>query len=162
MTITAKYQEPEHNFVRAVLQAGDCLGSLSVPAEFHHEDIHIEAGPDTPFVIPCDGKHPAYLALKAMEEAGEIVIEEADPVAEPPAPVVVVSALDFYRRLTEAEGAKVEAAIQAQPFLKRQIFLSAQTFRSDAPGDEWELLESLANGLFGPERAAELLAPSQA
>lgn len=81
------------------------------------------------------------------------IVEYTPPFVEP---VTVLPAVTLWERLTEAEAEKVNAAMATQPFRTRQIFLTANTFRSDH--ELWPLLESMATNLFGEARAAELLA----
>ena len=69
--------------------------------------------------------------------------------------VVVVPSVSLWERLTEAEAEQVNAEMATQPFRTRQIFLTANTFRSDH--ELWPLLVQMATELFGEERAAELL-----
>lgn len=75
-----------------------------------------------------------------------------------PADVKILPAVTLWERLTEAEAEQVNAAMATQPFRTRQIFLTANTFRSDH--ELWPLLEQMATDLFGEERAAELLSPA--
>lgn len=188
MAITAKYLDAEKKIALVTLEPGDHLASLNVqapatipaytipahvvpafeldgvtyparavPAENVPEQ-YIPGGKTTPFTVPCDLTNPVWVELLRRIEAGEAA-PVADFVPPPPGPIVV-NAIDFYRRLTTEEGAKVEAAMAAQPFVKRKVFETANTFRSDAPNGEWELLVSLAEGLFTKARVAELLAPS--
>jgi len=84
---------------------------------------------------------------------GEWVYVEPEP--EPEA-VISIPAVTFWERTTEAEGSAIEAMLAQQPFRVRQIFMTAQSYRSDH--ELWPLLQSAAIGLFGEERAAELLA----
>lgn len=76
-----------------------------------------------------------------------------EPEPEPP---IIIPAVTFWERTTEAEGTAIEAMLNQQPFRIRQIFMTAQSYRSDH--ELWPLLQSAAIGLFGEERAAELLA----
>lgn len=79
------------------------------------------------------------------------------PMPEPESdPVISIPAVTLWERMTEAEGEQVEAAMQAQPFRTRQIFTTAQTYRSDH--ELWPLLQQVATELFGEERAMQLLA----
>lgn len=82
------------------------------------------------------------------------------PYVPPPEPepeaVISIPAVTFWERTTEAEGSAIEAMLAQQPFRVRQIFMTAQSYRSDH--ELWPLLHSAAIGLFGEERAAELLA----
>jgi hypothetical protein len=90
---------------------------------------------------------------------GQGVEEYTPPPPDPADVITVVSSVDFYRRMTEAEADQVEDVIAQQSARDRRIFEKANTFRSDAP--EWPTLVGLATQLFGAERAAEILAPSQ-
>lgn len=80
------------------------------------------------------------------------------------APVTVVYSVDFWTRLdggpdgNSGEVARVLAAMEQQPIKTRKIFDTANSFRSDH--ELWPLLNQLATGLFGKERAAQILAPS--
>lgn len=73
-------------------------------------------------------------------------------------PVIVVFAVDLWSRMSDDEVADVEAAMAAQSARIRNIFRAANSYRSDH--ELWSLLESMAESLFGAERAAEILAPS--
>ncbi|MGK8640468.1 hypothetical protein ACRS7F_23055 [Brucella anthropi] len=77
-----------------------------------------------------------------------------EPVESPS--VVVIPSVNLWERLTEAEAEQVNAVMATQPFRTRQIFLTANTFRSDH--ELWPLLVQMATELFGEDRAAELLA----
>lgn len=77
------------------------------------------------------------------------------PEPEPEQPISI-PAVTFWERTTEEEGAAIEAMLAQQPFRIRQIFMTAQSYRSDH--ELWPLLQSAAIGLFGEDRAAELLA----
>ena len=78
-----------------------------------------------------------------------------EPEPEPP---IVIPAVTFWERTTEAEGTAIETMLNQQPFRIRQIFMTAQSYRSDH--ELWPLLQSAAIGLFGEARADELLAQS--
>ncbi|TWH03352.1 hypothetical protein L614_001300001210 [Ochrobactrum sp. J50] len=86
---------------------------------------------------------------------GEVVAYNPPP---PPPPVVEVPSVTLWERLTDAEAEQVNAAMATQPFRTRQIFLTANTFRSDH--ELWPLLMQMATDLFGEARAAELLSPA--
>ncbi len=79
--------------------------------------------------------------------------EIVDPTPEPE--VTILPSVTLWERLTEDEAEQVNAAMATQPFRTRQIFLTANTFRSDH--ELWPLLQQMANNLFGPARANELL-----
>lgn len=80
-----------------------------------------------------------------------------DPGALEPA-LVIVPAVTLWERLSQIEADQVAAAMETQPFRTRQIFLTANTFRSDH--ELWPLLVSMATELFGEQRASEILAPA--
>ncbi|MEN5250020.1 hypothetical protein [Brucella pseudintermedia] len=80
------------------------------------------------------------------------------PSTEPLEPVTIIPAVTLWERLTDAEAEQVNAAMATQPFRTRQIFLTANTFRSDH--ELWPLLMQMATDLFGEARAAELLSPA--
>lgn len=84
-------------------------------------------------------------------DAGEI------PSVALPDAARVLPSVTLWERMTEAEAEQVNAVMATQPFRTRQIFLTANTFRSDH--ELWPLLESMATDLFGVERAVELLSP---
>lgn len=86
---------------------------------------------------------------------GEWVYIEPKPE---PAPPIVIPAVTFWECTTEVEGSAIEAMLNQQPFRIRQIFMTAQSYRSDH--ELWPLLQSAAIGLFGEARADELLAQS--
>lgn len=81
-------------------------------------------------------------------------IDPVEPVPEPP---IVIPAVTFWERTTETEGTAIEAMLNQQPFRIRQIFMTAQSYRSDH--ELWPLLQSAAVQLFGDARASELLSP---
>lgn len=78
------------------------------------------------------------------------------PPEPEPAPPIVIPAVTFWERTTEAEGTAIEAMLNQQPFRVRQIFMTAQSYRSDH--ELWPLLSTAATQLFGEPRATELLA----
>ena len=74
-----------------------------------------------------------------------------------PLPVItILPAVTLWERLTDDEAEQVNGAMATQPFRTRQIFMTANTFRSDH--ELWPLLVQMATDLFGEARAAELLA----
>jgi len=90
--------------------------------------------------------------LDGMTEVDVIEPPEPDPV------VVVVYPVDLWSRMTDVEADAVEAAMTTQPVRIQNIFRAASSYRSDH--ELWPLLETVAIGLFGAERAAEILAAS--
>lgn len=100
---------------------------------------------------------PVWVAVDAALNEGLSIKPFKPPeVNTQPAPIVI-PAVTFWERTTEAEGEEIEAMLAQQPFRVRQIFTTAQTYRSDQ--ELWPLLQQVAVQLFGEERAAELLAP---
>ncbi|MBM7328693.1 hypothetical protein JS562_37375 [Agrobacterium sp. S2] len=93
-----------------------------------------------------------------LSPAGKITLPPEPAPAETPDPVTVIPAVTLWERMTDAEAEQVNAAMATQPFRTRQIFLTANTFRSDH--ELWPLLMQMANDLFGEERATELLSPA--
>ncbi|WP_025199132.1 hypothetical protein [Brucella sp. BO2] len=131
-----------------------------LPKAFYSEDVHGHQG--TPgCLIPDD-------AIEISDEQWMDFIEnhgarrwENGSVVEYTPPnvpsITVLHTVTLWERLTEAEAEQVNAAMATQPFRTRQIFLTANTFRSDH--ELWPLLVQMATDLFGEARAAELLAP---
>ncbi|WP_235889927.1 hypothetical protein [Brucella haematophila] len=81
------------------------------------------------------------------------LVEHTPPEPEPDA--TVLPAVTLWERMTDDEAEQVNAAMATQPFRTRQIFLTANTFRSDH--ELWPLLVQMATELFGEERAGDLL-----
>lgn len=75
-----------------------------------------------------------------------------------PPEVTVLYPVDLWSRLTEGEADQVEAAMATQSARIQNVFRAASSYRSDH--ELWPLLETVAIGLFGAERAAEILAAS--
>ncbi|WP_010660189.1 hypothetical protein [Brucella anthropi] len=110
-------------------------------------------------VIPSDG---AYWQPAVDEAArlGNALPFEPEPEPIPGSDVTILPSVTLWERMTDDEAEQVNAAMATQPFRTRQIFLTANTFRSDH--ELWPLLVQMATDLFGEERAAELLAdPSE-
>ena len=84
---------------------------------------------------------------------GEWLYIEPEPEPEP---AIVIPAVTFWERTTEVAGSAIEAMLNQQSFRVRQIFMTAQSYRSDH--ELWPLLQTAAIGLFGETRAALLLA----
>lgn len=106
--------------------------------------------------VPDDMENGHRAMIANWETAGN-TIEHYQPEPEAPA-VISIPAVILWERMTEAEGEQVEAIMQTQPFRIRQIFTTAQTYRSDH--ELWPLLQQVAFELFGAVRAGELLAQS--
>jgi hypothetical protein len=80
---------------------------------------------------------------------------------EPPKPttIAVLYPVHLWERMTQEEADAVGAVMAQQDFRTRQIFASASSYRSDH--ELWPLLHQIATQLFGTERAAVILAPSE-
>ncbi|MCF7645045.1 hypothetical protein KQ944_07810 [Bacillus subtilis] len=111
---------------------------------------------DKVMIIPDNIENRHRILLADWEAAGN-AIEPYLPEPEAPS-VISIPAVTLWERMTEAEGEQVEAVMQTQPFRIRQIFTTAQTYRSDH--ELWPLLQHVATELFGAQRAGELLAQS--
>lgn len=95
------------------------------------------------------------IALEWEASGGVIPPYEAPPELEP---ITILYPVDLWSRLTNAEADLVETAMATQPVRIQNIFRSASSYRSDH--ELWPLLETIAVGLFGAERAAQILAAS--
>lgn len=110
---------------------------------------------------PYGGMFAAYITgLLEREELIPSPLSDMPVEPEPePQPeldgIVVIPSVTLWERMTEAEAEQVETVMATQPFRTRQIFMTAQTFRSDH--ELWPLLTQIATELFGEDRAAELL-----
>ncbi|MDQ1196672.1 hypothetical protein [Agrobacterium sp. SORGH_AS 787] len=86
--------------------------------------------------------------------------EYAEPPVEPlPEMVSVLHPVHLWERMTKPEADAVGAVMEQQDFRTRQIFATASSYRSDH--ELWPLLQQIATQLFGAERAAQILAPSE-
>lgn len=104
--------------------------------------------------VPDDIDNGHRIMIADWEAQGNVI---APYVTDPETPAVIsIPAVTLWERMTEAEGEQVEAVMQTQPFRIRQIFTTAQTYRSDH--ELWPLLQQVATELFGTQRASELLA----
>lgn len=125
---------------------------------FYAEEIHGEDIPDgTVDVTDEQWREILQSCGSKLLINGEIVDAEVPPI-ETPEPVTVVYSVDLWSRMTDDEADQVGAAMDQQPFRVRRIFESANSYRSDH--ELWQLLVQIATGLFGAERAAQILAPS--
>ena len=106
-------------------------------------------------VISSDEVYWQLAVDTALRMGGELEFEPA-PEPIPGSDVNILPSVTLWERMTDDEAEQVRAAMETQPFRVRQIFLTANTFRSDH--ELWPLLQSMAAQLFGDERAAELLA----
>ncbi len=105
-------------------------------------------------VVPNDMANRHRAMITEWEAVGNLI----EPyLPEPkPEPVIIIPAVTLWERMTDAEAIQVNDVMATQPIRTRQIFLTANTFRSDH--ELWPLLQQVAASLFGVERAAELLA----
>jgi|GEM_PF-1555622 len=106
-------------------------------------------------VISSDEVYWQLAVDEAVRMGGELEFEPA-PEPIPGSNVNILPSVTLWERMTNDEAEQVRAAMETQPFRVRQIFLTANTFRSDH--ELWPLLQSMAAQLFGDVRAAELLA----
>ena len=109
---------------------------------------------DEQITVPDDMDNRHRVMIAEWEAVGNL-IEPYVPEPEPES-VVIIPAVTLWERMTDAEAIQVNDAMATQPIRTRQIFLTANTFRSDH--ELWPLLKQVAASLFGVERAAELLA----
>lgn len=77
----------------------------------------------------------------------------------PPTPISVLYPVHLWERMTQSEADAVGAVMAEQDFRTRKIFESASSYRSDH--ELWPLLQQIATQLFGAERAAQILSPSE-
>ncbi|WP_424140255.1 hypothetical protein [Roseomonas chloroacetimidivorans] len=86
----------------------------------------------------------------------------APPAPEAPPSEAIVRTLksDIWRRCTDEEAEALEAALNAAPVRLRRLFNDSTILESNWP--EYEALRSGIVQAVGEERAAELLAASQA
>ncbi|WP_296085339.1 hypothetical protein [uncultured Agrobacterium sp.] len=83
-----------------------------------------------------------------------------EPTSEPLSDMVkVVFADHIWERMTLKEADQVGAAMKQRDFRTRKIFESVSSYRSDH--QIWPLLHQIVTQLFGAERAAQILAPSE-
>ncbi len=104
--------------------------------------------------VPNDMDNGHRVAIAQWEKSGN-VIEPYAPELEP-LPVTVIPSVTFWERMTETEAEQVYERFNLQSFRTQQIFITAQSYRSDH--ELWPLLHQVAVDLFGAERATELLA----
>lgn len=135
--------------IRAVFDAD------GFPSAFYPEDVWPEGYPLEAVEITEDDWHEFLNNQGLRQWKNDRVVEYTPPFVEP---VTVLPAVTLWERLTDAEAEQVNAAMATQPFRTRQIFMTANTFRSDH--ELWPLLVQMATDLFGEERAAELLSPA--
>ncbi|MEH3125574.1 hypothetical protein [Agrobacterium cavarae] len=127
------------------------------------------------FFIDHDGKYlgsfdgpdevmPAAMAAglevpTSPQDARQVWKDGAWQPYDPPAPVSVLYPVHLWERMTQSEADAVGAVMAEQDFRTRKIFESASSYRSDH--ELWPLLQQIATQLFGAERAAQILAPSE-
>ncbi len=93
--------------------------------------------------------------VEAPEEL-EATLRASHPPA--PAPAVITTKADLFRRCTDEEAEAIETTLMGLSVRKRRIFEGAQHIASDDP--DFDDLRTAAVEMFGEERAAELLAAS--
>lgn len=115
------------------------------------------------FVEREGGKVVGVFANLQPEYAEEYLADDHPDVvafSNPPqsSQAIVLYPVALWSRMTNAEAERVEAAMMGQPIRVQNIFRAASSYRSDH--ELWPLLQSVAVGLFGETRAAEILAAS--
>jgi hypothetical protein len=108
----------------------------------------------------------AIVAVYAGPQTGMSLEETNDQDTEvqaflnppPPEPMTIVYQVTLWSRMTDGETEQVMAAMAMQPIRIQNIFRSANSYRSDH--ELWPLLQSVAIGLFGTERASQILESS--
>lgn len=110
------------------------------------------------WLVPDDPENTERRVIAAWEAKGNTI---PPYVPEPqPATITVVYPVDLWSRMTDEEADAVVQAMTMQPARIQNIFRSASSYRSDH--ELWPMLETVAVNLFGAERAARILAASQA
>lgn len=107
-----------------------------------------------------EGGVPPYGA-EEIDEASWIARRDAAMEATRPPPldpVIITYKADLFRRATDAEADMIDTALAAAPAKERRLFDMAQYLDHSAP--EFASMQTALTGMFGPERAAELLAAS--
>ena len=105
-------------------------------------------------IIPPDPRNADYVAYLAWLTSGNA---PSTPAPEP-APLVRTYKSDVWRRCTDAEAARLDAALQAAPVRLRRLWDDCTILEHEA-ADFDELRDGMV-AAFGEDRAAELLAAS--
>lgn len=107
--------------------------------------------------VPDDMSNRHRRMIAEWEAQGNTIPPYEAP--DEPEPVTILYPADLWRRVTDDEAALIVGAMDQQPLRVRKIFETAQVYRSD--DEMWSLLHDAAVTLFGEERAAVILAPSE-
>ena len=86
---------------------------------------------------------------------------QAVPIAPEPTPApqpVITFKADIWRRCTDEEAAQIDEALKAAPIRQRRLFEDAQYL--DHADEAFAFAHQALVGLFGEDRAGELLAAS--
>ncbi|AVH41806.1 hypothetical protein [Agrobacterium tumefaciens] len=118
---------------------------------FYSLELHGATSYGQGYVLP-DG------AIEMTEQEYIQALDHAKNAPAQPPSIPILYRVDLWSRLTEDEAEQVELAMASQSARVRNIFNSAASYRSDH--ELWSLLEETAVDLFGQDRAAEILAPS--
>lgn len=138
MSATAKYFVSSEGKYLGAWDGYAGTGGVFVPPVYPGNAIEVPSPPENSNQVWKDGGWSAF---------------------SPPAPVSVLYPVHLWERMTKPEADAVGAVMAQQDFRTRQIFSSASSYRSDH--ELWPLLQQIATQLFGAERAAEILAPSE-
>lgn len=147
--IDAWYTDTEGTLCLLTTQLDEDTGITSEEYYILADGDNYGLAPEIREVFTASGAVP-----KAWEDCPLRDDEFVEPEPEPD--VTIISAVTLWERMSEDEAEQVETVMAMQPFRTRQIFMTAQTFRSDH--ELWPLLTHMAAELFGEERASELLA----
>jgi hypothetical protein len=123
-----------------------------LPSSFYPSDDWPEGYPADAIEIPKIAWREFLTYPGARKWENGEVVEYTRPAVDL---VTIIPAVTLWERMTDVEAEQVNTAMATQPFRTRQIFLTANTFRSDH--ELWPLLVQMATDLFGETRAAELL-----
>ena len=102
------------------------------------------------------------LSLVDTPSAWEHLLESGIDIAPFVSPPVVTTLrkADIYARATEAEAEAIDAAVNGAGAKLRGLWNASLEFCSDSA--HWPQSVAMAQQLFGPARAAELLSPAEA
>ncbi|UXN69900.1 hypothetical protein N8A98_22275 [Devosia neptuniae] len=106
--------------------------------------------------IPKPVAHPLVESI-VYQHAGVFVILDPEP-EDPPAELTRIAKNAIWERATDDEAEQMEMVLAAQPVRIRRIYEGATHI--DQAHELYALLNAAMTQLFGEDRAAELLAPT--